>query len=64
MLLVASFSVAYLIWSCLILATGCSSPLYVVLTHSMEPGYQRGDLLVLSNRTDMSTGDIVLFIEH
>ena len=43
--------------------TMSESPLFVVLTGSMETGYWRGDLLLLTNFVDESleTGDVVVF---
>eukprot|EP00051_Salpingoeca_urceolata_P029721 m.7223 g.7223 ORF g.7223 m.7223 type:complete len:188 (+) comp2862_c0_seq2:217-780(+) len=54
---------ALMIWKGLMVATGSESPIVVVLSGSMEPAFQRGDLLFLTN--DMSdpirVGEIVVF---
>ncbi|KAJ7657308.1 signal peptidase I [Mycena polygramma] len=41
----------------------CKTPVFVVLSGSMEPGIHRGDLLVLSNfmPNDYKTGDITVY---
>ena len=57
-------SVTYALWSSLILLCGCTSPLYVILTNSMKSNYNRGDLVILFNRTVLNTGDVVMFMEH
>lgn len=55
-------SSAFMIWKCLILATGSESPVVVVLSGSMEPGFYRGDILFLYNgRKEINTGDIPVF---
>ncbi|KAJ7090772.1 putative signal peptidase [Mycena belliarum] len=45
------------------LATNCKSPIVVVLSGSMEPGINRGDLLILSNYApqDYKNGDITVY---
>ncbi len=61
-------SSALVIWKLLIVYTKCHSPIVVVLTGSMEPGFYRGDLLFLSNHFDRSDpikiGDIVVYQLH
>ncbi len=61
-------SSALVIWKLLIVYTKCQSPIVVVLSGSMEPGFYRGDLLFLSNlieRNDpIKIGDIVVFQLH
>lgn len=54
---------ALTIWKGLILATGSESPIVVVLSGSMEPAFQRGDLLLLTNYQEdpVRVGDIVVF---
>merc|ERR1712070_746905 len=53
---------AFMIWKCLILATKSESPVVVVLSGSMEPAFQRGDILFLSNHDDpIRVGEIVVF---
>merc|ERR1711934_998102 len=39
---------AFMIWKCLILATGSESPVVVVLSGSMEPAFQPGDIVVFN----------------
>ena len=51
-------------WKGLCLATDSSTPIVVVLSGSMEPGFQRGDLLFLWNRdfySETAVGDIVVY---
>jgi len=51
-------------WKGLSIFTDSSSPIVVVLSGSMEPAMQRGDLLVLWNRniwTETAVGDIVVY---
>lgn len=45
------------------LITGSESPVVVVLSGSMEPGFRRGDILFLDNQAKrpLLTGDIVVF---
>jgi len=53
---------ALMIWKTLILLTGSESPIVVVLSGSMEPAFQRGDLLLLNlNEDPIRVGDIVVF---
>eukprot|EP00213_Chloropicon_mariensis_P004889 CAMPEP_0197483452 /NCGR_PEP_ID=MMETSP1309-20131121/56892_1 /TAXON_ID=464262 /ORGANISM="Genus nov. species nov., Strain RCC998" /LENGTH=180 /DNA_ID=CAMNT_0043026053 /DNA_START=108 /DNA_END=650 /DNA_ORIENTATION=+ len=53
---------AFMIWKSLILATGSESPVVVVLSGSMEPAFQRGDILFLHNgEKEVESGDIVVF---
>lgn len=54
---------ALMIWRFLMLATLSESPVVVVLSGSMEPGFRRGDILFLDNRDNrpFRTGDIVVF---
>jgi len=53
---------ALMMWKGLMAATGSDSPVVVVLSGSMEPAFQRGDILLLdNNRVDISVGDIVVF---
>lgn len=53
---------ALMIWKGLIVATGSESPIVVVLSGSMEPGFYRGDILFL-NRPEKAAevGDIVVY---
>lgn len=43
-------STAFMLWKGLSIASDSSSPIVVVLSGSMEPAFQRGDLLFLWNR--------------
>jgi signal peptidase I len=51
-------------WKGLSVITNSPSPIVVVLSGSMEPAFQRGDLLFLNNRDIVSepgVGDIVVY---
>jgi signal peptidase I len=51
-----------MIWKGLILYTGSESPVVVVLSGSMEPGFYRGDILFLNQPAGPTeTGDIIVF---
>ncbi|WZZ47554.1 hypothetical protein YC2023_043813 [Brassica napus] len=53
---------ALIIWKALICVTGSDSPVVVVLSESMEPGFQRGDILFLHMSKDpIRAGEIVVF---
>eukprot|EP00605_Chrysophyceae_sp_TOSAG23-4_P001669 GSChrysophyteH1.ASY1.ANO1.1831.1 assembled CDS len=53
---------ALMIWKGLIVATLSESPVVVVLSGSMEPAFQRGDILFLDNHDDpITVGEIVVF---
>lgn len=53
---------AFAVWKGLAVFTNSSSPLVVVLSGSMEPAFQRGDILFLWNRDPfMDVGDIVVY---
>uniref|UniRef100_A0A0E0DPD7 Signal peptidase complex catalytic subunit SEC11 n=2 Tax=Oryza TaxID=4527 RepID=A0A0E0DPD7_9ORYZ len=53
---------ALIIWKGLMVATGSESPVVVVLSGSMEPGFKRGDILFLHMSKDpIRTGEIVVF---
>merc|ERR1712062_388253 len=56
-------SSALMIWKGLMGVTGSESPIVVVLSGSMEPAFQRGDLLFLTNyeEEDIRVGEIVVF---
>lgn len=55
-------SSALIIWKGLICYTGSESPVVVVLSGSMEPGFQRGDILFLRMGTaPVRAGEIVVF---
>lgn len=51
-----------MLWKTLSLVTNSHSPIVVVLSGSMEPAFQRGDILFLWNRDHRaSVGDIVVY---
>eukprot|EP00299_Pterocystis_sp_00344_P009541 c4050_g1_i1.p1 GENE.c4050_g1_i1~~c4050_g1_i1.p1 ORF type:complete len:185 (-),score=28.64 c4050_g1_i1:42-596(-) len=53
---------ALMIWKFLMLTTMSESPVVVVLSGSMEPGFQRGDILVLALPNEpFRVGDVVVF---
>lgn len=53
---------ALMIWKGLMVATKSESPVVVVLSGSMEPAFQRGDILLLTNHDDpIRVGEIVVF---
>jgi len=54
---------ALMIWKGLIVVTGSESPVVVVLSGSMEPGMQRGDILFLTmfDKDPFVPGDVVVF---
>ncbi|XP_059635086.1 uncharacterized protein LOC132277287 [Cornus florida] len=53
---------ALIIWKGLMCITGSESPVVVVLTGSMEPGFKRGDILFLHMSKDpIRAGEIVVF---
>ncbi|KAJ1281720.1 hypothetical protein BS78_04G327700 [Paspalum vaginatum] len=53
---------ALIIWKGLVVLTGSESPVVVVLSGSMEPGFQKGDILFLHmNKDPIRTGEIVVF---
>ena len=52
---------ALMLWKLLILCTSSASPVVVVLSGSMEPGFFRGDVLLLTNAKHIHSGDIVVF---
>ncbi|KAL9127768.1 MAG: hypothetical protein Q9217_003426 [Psora testacea] len=55
-------STAFMLWKGLSVATDSPSPIVVVLSGSMEPAFQRGDLLFLWNRgMDTQIGEIVVY---
>merc|ERR1712029_936781 len=56
-------SSALMIWKGLMVVTGSESPIVVVLSGSMEPAFQRGDLLFLTNYEDeeIRVGEIIVF---
>ncbi|KAK7354281.1 hypothetical protein VNO80_19740 [Phaseolus coccineus] len=53
---------ALVIWKALICVSGCQSPVVVVISPSMEPGFGRGDILFLHMSKDpIRAGDIVVY---
>ena len=50
-----------MIWNVLKLALWTESPVVVVLSGSMEPSMQRGDILFLHKLTPIEVGDIVVY---
>ncbi|RWR81715.1 signal peptidase complex catalytic subunit SEC11C [Cinnamomum micranthum f. kanehirae] len=55
-------SLALMIWKLWMCISGSESPVVVVLTGSMEPGFKRGDILFLHmNEAPIRAGEIVVF---
>ena len=55
-------STAFMLWKTLSVITDSPSPIVVVLSGSMEPAFQRGDLLFLWNRDPRAqVGEIVVY---
>jgi len=55
-------STAFMLWKGLSVATASPSPIVVVLSGSMEPAFQRGDLLFLWNRgMETQIGEVVVY---
>lgn len=55
-------STAFMLWKGLSVATNSPSPIVVVLSGSMEPAFQRGDLLFLWNRKENTeVGEVVVY---
>ncbi|KAL1311435.1 hypothetical protein AAFC00_001596 [Neodothiora populina] len=55
-------STAFMLWKGLSIVTDSSSPIVVVLSGSMEPAFQRGDLLFLWNRgMNTQVGEVVVY---
>ncbi|KAK4235746.1 hypothetical protein C8A03DRAFT_17541 [Achaetomium macrosporum] len=57
-------STAFMMWKGLSVITDSPSPIVVVLSGSMEPAFQRGDLLLLWNRnlfSETNVGEIVVY---
>ncbi|KAI5967644.1 SEC11 [Candida margitis] len=56
------FSSAFMLWKTLSVVANSHSPIVVVLSGSMEPAFQRGDILFLWNRDQrQKVGDIVVY---
>ncbi|KAM4067176.1 peptidase s24-like domain-containing protein [Hirsutella rhossiliensis] len=57
-------STAFMMWKGLSIAADSPSPIVVVLSGSMEPAFQRGDLLLLWNRNvwkETDVGEVVVY---
>ena len=55
-------STAFMLWKGLSVVSDSPSPIVVVLSGSMEPAFERGDLLFLWNRgMDTQVGEIVVY---
>ncbi|KAJ5208913.1 Signal peptidase complex catalytic subunit [Penicillium thymicola] len=55
-------STAFMLWKGLSVVSASSSPIVVVLSGSMEPAFQRGDLLFLWNRdTRAEIGEVLVY---
>lgn len=55
-------STAFMLWKGLSVVTDSQSPIVVVLSGSMEPAFQRGDLLFLWNRAkETKIGEVVVY---
>ena len=55
-------STAFMLWKGLSVAADSPSPIVVVLSGSMEPAFQRGDLLFLWNRgQDTQVGEVIVY---
>lgn len=53
---------ALMIWKSLMILSCSESPVVVVLSGSMEPGYYRGDILFLTFYDEpIKVGDVVVF---
>ena len=50
-----------MIWNVMKLSLWTESPVVVVLSGSMEPSMQRGDVLILSYNTPIENGDIIVY---
>ncbi|MCJ1352497.1 MAG: Signal peptidase complex catalytic subunit [Icmadophila ericetorum] len=55
-------STAFMLWKGLSVVTNSPSPIVVVLSGSMEPAFQRGDILFLWNRgQETQIGEVVVY---
>lgn len=55
-------STAFMLWKGLSVVTDSPSPIVVVLSGSMEPAFQRGDLLFLWNRgQETQIGEVIVY---
>ncbi|PIA57340.1 hypothetical protein AQUCO_00600222v1 [Aquilegia coerulea] len=58
-MLITTVLIMWKLWICL---SGADSPVVVVLSGSMEPGFKRGDTLFLHmNASPISSGEIIVF---
>ncbi|EEQ38921.1 putative signal peptidase complex catalytic subunit [Clavispora lusitaniae] len=56
------FTSAFVAWKALSIVANSHSPIVVVLSGSMEPAFQRGDILFLWNRDSQAkVGDVVVY---
>lgn len=56
------FTSAFIAWKGLSVVANSHSPIVVVLSGSMEPAFQRGDILFLWNRDSLArVGDVVVY---
>ena len=55
-------STAFMMWKGLSVVADSPSPIVVVLSGSMEPAFQRGDILLLWNRAkETQIGEVVVY---
>lgn len=55
-------STAFMLWKGISIISDSPSPIVVVLSGSMEPAFQRGDLLFLWNRArETQVGEVVVY---
>ncbi|EPR78427.1 Signal peptidase 18 kDa subunit [Spraguea lophii 42_110] len=59
----ASYSIisSYMMWKFVGVLLNNDSPIVVVISGSMEPGYHRGDILILSTKPKYEVGDVSVF---
>lgn len=58
---VSSISHVLMSWKALCLVTQTSHPVHVIVSDSMEPSLQRGDIIIISNRDPViHVGDIAV----
>ncbi|KAK8794751.1 hypothetical protein WA158_001732 [Blastocystis sp. Blastoise] len=56
------FFSAWMTWKFLMVLTASESPIVVILSGSMRPGYRRGDVYLLNNHTvPLQLGEIVVY---
>lgn len=55
------FAIIFVSWKCLCLITDSRTPIIVVTSESMEPAFQKGDLLFVWNRVaSLEVGDVAV----